>query len=186
MGGSALASATGAGLRPPAPGAPYRGGVDVPASGDDWVALTDEVLPAAAAIDWVVLPSCGAAVVFSGTVRDHAEGRSGVVELDYEAYTEEVVPRLARLAAEARRRWPDLGRIALWHRTGRMAVGETSVVVAVSAPHRGAAFEAGRWAIDTLKETVPIWKHETWDGGTDVGTGSRPITDISDGDPVAR
>ena len=98
--------------------------------------------------------------------------------LDYEAYTEEVAPRLRSLAAEARRQWPTLGRIVLWHRTGTMHVGESSVVVAVSAPHRGEAFEAARWCIDTLKATVPIWKRETWDGGTDWGTGAHTITEV--------
>lgn len=142
------------------------------------MALTADALPVAAAAEWVVLPSCGAQVLFSGTVRDHAEGRPGVSSLDYEAYTEEVVPRLQSLAAEARRQWPVLGRIVLWHRTGTMRVGESSVVVAVSAPHRGEAFEAARWCIDTLKATVPIWKRETWDGGTDWGTGAHEITEV--------
>ena len=75
--------------------------------------------------------------------------------------------RLARVAAEARRRWPDLGRIALWHRTGGLAVTEVAVVVAVSAPHRDHAFDAARWAIDEVKATAPIWKREHWDGGHD-------------------
>lgn len=142
------------------------------------MALTADALPVQAAHEWVGRPWCGAEVVFTGTVRDHAEGRSGVSSLDYEAYTEEVEPRLAALAAEARRQWPDLGRILLWHRTGRMVVGEASVVVAVSAPHRGEAFEAAGWAIDTLKATVPIWKHETWEDGADWGTGARRITEV--------
>ncbi|WP_262322184.1 molybdenum cofactor biosynthesis protein MoaE [Acidiferrimicrobium sp. IK] len=152
--------------------------MEQPGNGDDWVALTAEALPVAAAHDWVGRPWCGAEVVFTGTVRDHADGRSGVTSLDYEAYTEEVEPRLARLAAAARSQWPGLGRIVLWHRTGQMAVGEASVVVAVSAPHRGEAFDAARWAIDTLKESIPIWKHETWQDGAGWGTGARHITEV--------
>ncbi len=142
------------------------------------MSLTPSVLPVAAAAEWVGRPWCGAQVVFTGTVRDHAEGRPGVSSLEYEAYEREVVPRLVLLATEARRRWPSLGRIALWHRTGLMGVGEVSVLVAVSAPHRGDAFDAARWAIDTLKATIPIWKHETWEGGADWGTGARRITEV--------
>ncbi len=143
--------------------------------GDDWVALSRHALPVAAALDWAVRPDCGAVVLFSGTVRDHSEGRPGVTALDYEAFEEEVEPRLSAIAAEARRRWPALGRIALLHRRGPMAVGETSVVVVVSAPHREEAFVAARWAIDTLKATVPIWKRETWAGGEDWSASDHPV-----------
>ena len=110
-----------------------------PPSSDDWVALTDEPLDVQRAADWVAVPDCGAVVVFSGLVRDHAEGTTGVTHIDYEAWEEQVLPRLGDLAAEARRRWPDIGRIALWHREGRVQLSESSVVVAVSTPHRGAA-----------------------------------------------
>jgi molybdopterin synthase catalytic subunit len=108
--------------------------------------------------------------MFSGTVRDHADGRPGVSSLEYEAYEAHVVPRLAAIAAEARSRWPMLGRLVMLHRTGALAVEESSVVVVASAPHRGEAFDAARYCIDTLKETVPIWKRETWEGGVDWGT----------------
>jgi molybdopterin synthase catalytic subunit len=138
--------------------------------GNDWLALTHEPLPVAAAHDWAVRPDCGAVVVFSGTVRDHAEGRSGVTELEYEAYEEQVVPKLADIAADIRRRWPMTGRIALLHRVGPLGVGDVSVVVVASSPHRPEAFEAARHGIDTLKATVPIWKRETWEGGVDWGT----------------
>lgn len=150
-----------------------------PPSVDDWVALTDEMLDAQAAIDWVGRPDCGAVVVFSGLVRDHAEGADGVTHIDYEAWAEQVVPRLEAVAADARRRWPDLGRVVLWHRQGRVLLGESSVIVAVSAPHRDAAFDAGRYAIDTLKETVPIWKKEFSDGGAQWARSSQNITDVS-------
>ena len=127
--------------------------------------LSELPLPVADVSAWVVLPGCGASVVFTGTVRDHADARPGVSALEYEAYGEQVEPPLTAVAAGARRRWPTLGRIALLHRRGRLGVAEASVVVAVSAPHRGEAFEAARFCIDTLKATVPIWKKETWEGG---------------------
>ena len=154
--------------------------------GDDWVALTREALPVHAALDWAVRPDCGAVVAFSGTVRDHSEGRPGVTALEYEAYEEEVEPRLAAIAAEARRRWPVLGRLALLHRSGPMAVTETSVVVVASAPHRAEAFAAARWAIDTLKATVPIWKRETWAGGEDWSACDHPVADVGPGLPAGR
>lgn len=150
-----------------------------PTTGREWLALTDEELPVAAAYDWVVEPDCGAVVLFSGTVRDHAEGRSGVERLEYEAYEDVVVRRFGEIAEEMRQRWPTIGRIALIHRVGTLAVGDSAVVTAVSAPHREEAFEAGRFAIDTLKASAPIWKHETWRDGADWGTGAQPIDDVS-------
>ena len=82
------------------------------------MALTREALSLEAAAEWVTLPDCGAVVVFGGTVRDHAEGRPGVTELEYEAYAAQVEPRLSAIADKARSQWPGVGRVALWHRTG--------------------------------------------------------------------
>jgi molybdopterin synthase catalytic subunit len=146
--------------------------------GDDWLALTADPLPVEAALGWAGRPDCGAVVVFSGIVRDHAEGRDGVTALTYEAYDAQVVPRLAAIARQTRRAWPAVGRLALLHRTGALAVGDTSVVVVAGAPHRAEAFEAARFAIDSLKASVPIWKSETWAGGTDWATGSQPVSEI--------
>jgi molybdopterin synthase catalytic subunit len=154
--------------------------VQPPVHGDDWLALTADPLPVAAAYDWAVLPSCGAVVLFSGTARDHAEGRDGVVELTYEAYEEQVLPRFAALAAEIRRSWPTAGRVAILHRTGPLALGESSVVVVVSTPHRGEAFEAARFGIDALKATAPIWKRERWADGTDWALGAKEVTTVAD------
>lgn len=149
-----------------------------PTAGDTWVALSDDVLPVGAIGDWAVRPDCGGLVLFSGTVRDHAEHRTGVTQIVYEAYAEQVEPRLLAIAAEARDRWPDLGRIALLHRTGPLALMESSVVVAVSAPHRAEAFAAARFCIDALKATVPIWKKETWDGGEDWGLAAHDLDEL--------
>ncbi|HET7490142.1 MAG TPA: molybdenum cofactor biosynthesis protein MoaE [Acidimicrobiales bacterium] len=147
--------------------------------GDDWVGISAAPLPLAGAPAWAVLPGCGAVVTFAGTVRDHAEGRAGVTGLTYEAYEEQAVARLQAVAAEARRRWPVLGRVALLHRVGPLAVTDVAVVVAVSAPHRDEAFDAARWCIDTVKATVPIWKQETWAGGSAWGTGARDIAPVT-------
>lgn len=140
-----------------------------PASGDEWLVCVDGPLDPGTASNWVVRPSCGAVVTFTGTARDHADERTGVTLLEYEAYDEHVVPVLARVAAELRRRHPDLGRVALWHRTGALAVGDVAVVVAVSTPHRDEAFDAARWAIDEVKASAPIWKREHHDAGVDWG-----------------
>ena len=144
-----------------------------------WVGLTEATLPVGAVADWAVLPSCGAVVTFTGTARDHAEGRPDVSGLVYEAYESQIAPRFTAIADEARRRWPDVGRVAILHRTGPVAIGEASVVVAVSSPHRQAAFEAARWCIDSLKATAPIWKRETWEGGESWGLDARELSDLS-------
>lgn len=149
-----------------------------PTATDDWIAVTADELPSNDALRWAILPRCGAVTLFAGTVRDHAEGRTGVTEVEYEAYVEQAEPKLSAVAAEARVRWPAIGRVCLLHRTGRLGVGEVSVVVVVSAPHRAEAFEAGRWCIDTLKAIAPIWKREAWEGGAGWGTGAHDIESV--------
>lgn len=148
-----------------APSGPADDAALVAPSGNDWVVLSEHPLVLAEVAAWVGRPDCGASVVFTGTVRDHAEGRPGVSALEYEAYREQAEPRLAAIVRQARQRWTDLGRVAVLHRIGRLEVEVASVIVAVSAPHRGEAFDAARFCIDTLKATVPIWKKETWQGG---------------------
>ena len=148
-----------------------------PPDGDTWLGLSAAPLPVGAALEWAVRPDCGGLVLFSGTARDYAEGRPGVSRLEYEAYESQVVPRMAQVAEEVRVRWPVVGRIALLHRVGVLAVGESAVVVVASAPHRDEAFSAARFAIDSLKATVPIWKRETWDGGESWGLEAQHIVD---------
>jgi molybdopterin synthase catalytic subunit len=128
----------------------------------------------------VVDPTCGAVVVFTGTARDHSTGRPGVTRLEYEAYDSQVVPRLEEIATRARERWPDLGRMVLLHRIGEVPLTEAAVVVAASAPHRAAAFEAARFGIDTLKATVPIWKREDWSEGTSWGREAQHIVEVDE------
>lgn len=148
--------------------------------GDTWLELTASPLQVGFTYDWAVVPRCGAVVVFSGTVRDHADERVGVTALDYEAYDTEVLGKFAEITAEMRQRWSLLGRIALIHRVGTLHLGESSVLVVVSAPHRPEAFAAARFGIDALKVTVPIWKREKWESGNDWATDHREIVDLRD------
>ena len=149
-----------------------------PPAGRDWVALTSLPLPVEVANAWVTTPGSGAVVSFVGVVRDQSDGRAGVRGLTYEAYEEEATRRLADIADELRRRWPDVERVALLHRVGDLALSDPSVAVVVSAPHRAEAFEAARFGIDTLKETVPIWKREHWGGGSEWSEHARPARSV--------
>ena len=152
---------------------------------DTWLGLGADALPVDEVTRWAGRPDCGAVVVFCGNARDHSDGRVGVTALEYEAYESQVVPRLAGVATEARNRWPVLARIAMLHRVGPLAIGEAAVVVAISSPHRDAAFDACRWCIDSLKSTVPIWKREAWDGGQSWGLEAQHVTDLIDVDGSA-
>lgn len=150
-----------------------------PTDSDTWLGLTEQELPVGPAVDWAVLASCGAVVLFSGTARDHAEGRNGVERLEYEAYDRYVVPKLEDIAEQMRQRWPAVGRIVLLHRVGVVALGESSVVVVVSSPHRPEAFAAARFGIDALKATVPIWKRETWADGESWGLEAQHLRSLT-------
>lgn len=152
---------------------------------EDWCALTEDPLPIGELYEWAVRPDCGAVVLFSGTVRDHADGRSGVSLLEYEAYEKHVVPKLQEIVDQVREQWPTIGRVGLIHRVGPLSLGESSVVVVVSSPHRPEAFEAARFGIDALKATVPIWKREHWEGGVDWGLAATEIRDVELVEPVA-
>jgi len=117
----------------------------------------------------------GGVCFFAGVVRDENGGRP-VRHLEYEAYEEMALPLMEEIASEASKRWP-VTEVRIVHRLGRMEIGETSVAIAVTAPHRGAAFEACRYAIDTLKKTVPIWKKEFYTDGAVwlEGPGAAPV-----------
>jgi molybdopterin synthase catalytic subunit len=130
------------------------------------IQLTREPIDYQNLTEQVRRPHCGAAVTFLGTVRDLTEGQA-TTALDYEAYPPMAEKKMAEIEAETRSRWP-VGELLMVHRLGRLEVGEVSVAVAVSCPHRSQAFEACRHAIDRLKELVPIWKKENWaDGRTE-------------------
>ena len=130
------------------------------------IELSDKPIDSGALVERASSPQAGAVVLFLGTVRESTRGRR-TLWLDYECYPEMARSKLEELEAEARRRWPIVA-CEIVHRLGRLELGEASVGVAVSAPHRRDAFEAGQWLIDTLKEVVPIWKREHWaDGSTE-------------------
>jgi molybdopterin synthase catalytic subunit len=120
----------------------------------DWHALTEEVRR----------PDCGAVVTFLGTVRE-LTGDRVTVALDYQAYPDMAEKMMAQVERDTRSRWP-VGEMIMVHRTGHLRIAEVSVVVAVCCPHRDQAFEACRFAIDRLKELVPIWKKESWADGS--------------------
>ena len=105
----------------------------------------------------------GAVSTFLGLVRDHNLGKR-VLHLEYEAYEPLAVRGLDRIVAEAKERWPSV-RLAIHHRIGRLEIGEASVAIAAASPHRADGFAASRYAIERIKQIVPIWKHEYFDGG---------------------
>ena len=155
-------------------GAPLADGDEValipPVSGGDFL-LSEAPLSLERVVAEVASDDAGAVATFVGTTRARSRGRE-VVRLEYEAYEGMAESEMARIAAELRERY-DVIAVAIHHRVGRVEIGETSVVIAVSAAHRAAALEACREAIDTLKETVPLWKKELYVGGEEwIGQGS--------------
>ncbi len=136
------------------------------------VALTYQRIDRAVLVAGCQQPSDGAVVVFDGVVRDNTRGRK-TLYLNYEAYEEMALAEMAKLAAEARTRFA-VDRVAVVHRLGRLEIGESSIVIVVSSAHRGAAFDACRWLIDTLKRTVPVWKKEHFADGA-VWTDGEPF-----------
>ena len=132
--------------------------------------ITAEPLDGAALSSYVQTAHDGAVVLFTGVVRDNFGGRA-TDHLIYEAYAEMAEPVLAQLAAEAQARH-EIGRVAVHHRVGRLAIGETAVIVAVAAPHRHAAFAAAEQIMDRIKEVAPIWKQEHWAAGEAEWIGS--------------
>ena len=125
--------------------------------------LTDKTIDLNELLTFVHDPGAGAVATFIGATRNNNEGRS-IVSLDYEAYPGMAEQEMAKLGEEAAAKW-ELIRLAIVHRTGNVPIGEASVAIAVSAPHRDDAFKACRYAIDELKKRVPIWKKEIYEGG---------------------
>jgi molybdopterin synthase catalytic subunit len=144
---------------------PVSGGSQgtIPASSHDFFELTADPIEVGATARRVVLPECGATVTLDGYAREWTRGRR-TLYLVYEAYEPMALSELKRLGGQVHEKF-EIAHIGIVHRTGRLEIGETSVVIAVSAPHRRAAFEACEWAIRELKRTVPIWKKEVFEDG---------------------
>ena len=127
--------------------------------------ITEDPLPVEALVDAVRTDASGAVVTFVGVVRNSFQGRP-VHHLQYDAYKEMAEKKLEQIGNEIREKWP-VEDLMIVHRIGKLDIGERSVVIAVAAPHRREAFEACEYAIGRLKEIVPIWKKEFWEGGAD-------------------
>jgi len=127
------------------------------------IKITNEPLNRDELVAAVSHPGVGGIVVFEGVVRDNARGKQ-VRYLEYDVYPEMAIEQIRAIVAEAEQRW-GVERVAIAHRVGRLEIGEASVIIAVATPHRGEAFEACRYIIDTLKTTVPIWKKEVATSG---------------------
>lgn len=151
-------------LLPPVSGGADRADIRNNDGKDDWIELSVPPIPVPAALEFVRGDLDGAVVTFQGVVRNHSRGRR-VVRMDYSAYEEMAVKKLREIAREIRRQW-EVHRLAIVHRTGTLQVGECSVLISISSPHRGDAFEACRFAIDTLKKIAPIWKKEHYEDGS--------------------
>jgi molybdopterin synthase catalytic subunit len=127
------------------------------------LSISEAPLDIPACIDRVMSPHCGGIDVFIGTVRNATNGRQ-VLRLEFEAYTPMALQEMDKIARQAVTKWP-VEKILIHHRTGVLQVGEVPVIIAVAAAHRAAAFDACRYVIDTLKQTVPIWKKEFFEDG---------------------
>ena len=137
----------------------------------DFFELTTEAIDVGKVARRVVLPECGATVTLDGYAREWTNGKH-TLYLVYEAYDAMALTEMERLGAEVHKQF-EIAHIGIVHRTGRIKIGETSVVICASAPHRKAAFQACEWAIKELKRTVPIWKKEVFEGGEEWVEGSK-------------
>ena len=145
---------------------PVSGGSGEPGRGDDgdFFELTRAEIPILEMRRRLLRGEDGAVCIFDGVARDNTRGRR-TLWLEYEGYDDMAVSTMRQVAAEAREKWPGIDRIGIAHRLGRIEIGESSVVIVVTSPHRGVAFEACRYAIDRLKQIVPIWKKEFFEDG---------------------
>jgi molybdopterin synthase catalytic subunit len=160
-------------LIPPVSGGSCAGGGQAaarkggPARGEgaasDRFLVTEEPLDPQRLVELVRRDESGAVALFYGVVRNRSQGRR-VLHLEYEAYPSMAVKKMRQVAEEVHSRW-DITDMAISHRTGRLEIGETSLLVAVSAPHRREAFDACHYAVDRIKQIVPVWKKEVWEGG---------------------
>lgn len=138
---------------------------------DELIKISDKPLDSQEVIDLVASPDAGAIDVFIGTVRNSTQNKS-VQRLEFESYDSMAIKEISKIIEKASAKWPVI-KMAVHHRKGILDIGDIAVIIAVSSPHRKAAFEACQFAIDTLKETVPIWKKEVFDDG-EIWVASHP------------
>jgi molybdopterin converting factor subunit 1 len=143
---------------------PVSGGSG-PDSDGELFRVTTEPLQAQELADLVRRDESGAIALFYGVVRNNSEGQD-VERLEYEAHETMALRKMREVAEATKREFPTISEIGVWHRIGTLEIGETSLLVAVSSPHRAEAFEACHWAVDRVKEVVPVWKKEHWVGGS--------------------
>ena len=130
---------------------------------DTQITISGKPLDIQSGIEWVMSPQSGGIDIFIGTVRDSTKGKR-VIRLEFEAYEPMALKEMEKIAAQAFEKWP-VQKLLIHHRVGILEVGQVPVIIAVSCAHRDAAFEACRFVIDTLKQTVPIWKKEIFEDG---------------------
>lgn len=152
-------------LIPPVSGGEPTFGPESEFKGDDLFIITEEPLSVEEITAKVIAPDHGAALTFTGTTREWTQGQR-TVHLEYEAYVPMALAKLRQIGTEIAERWPGT-RCAISHRIGHVDIAEISVVIAVSAPHRAGCYEASRYAIERLKQIVPIWKKEIWEDGSE-------------------
>lgn len=154
-------------LLPPVSGGedPYSANAETGDSAAEYYRITTEPLSVEAITALVIAPAHGAALTFTGTTREWTQGQR-TVRLEYEAYVPMAIRTLRQIGEEIETRWPGT-HCAIWHRIGVVEIAEISVVIAVSSPHREACYDASRYAIERLKQIVPIWKREVWEDGTE-------------------
>ncbi|MGH3731792.1 MAG: molybdopterin synthase catalytic subunit [Acidimicrobiales bacterium] len=155
----------------------------------DWIVVSPSPLSANDLTSWATSPRCGAVVTFCGTVRATSGEHQDVTALEYETDASLAERAIKEIVIAARERRSTIEAIAIHHRVRRVELTDVAVVVAVSSAHRGEAFEAAQYCIDTLKDCVPVWKREVWPGGSAWSRDARPLQRVSPGvsaKPVAR
>lgn len=142
--------------------------------------MSESPLSPEALTSWATRPECGAVVTFCGTARNSSTNDQLIQSLEYETKVELAEARIAEIVGLARSRWPQLGAIAIHHRVGTVHLEEPAVVIAISSPHRQAAYEASQFCIDSVKKCVPMWKREIWEGGSAWSEEAQDLLSVQD------
>ena len=148
--------------------------------GLDWISVSELPLSPEILTSWATRPECGAVVTFCGTARDSSTNGHLIQALEYETKIKLAETRISEIVELARSRWPSLGAIAIHHRVGTVRLEEPAVVIAISSPHRQAAYEASQFSIDAVKRCVPMWKREVWEGGSAWSQEAQDLLSVQD------